>query len=319
MLLLAAVFVAIYCVVALRSLFSSLLPLLLAGGFLVLLLIITWWLVRRIRYFHADELFTHRDVAFAILAGVILSFAQGAFFYQISTYFQKVQAMPSALAGIAVAPYIAGLLIASLLITRLILRFGVRRMIAGGLILMSIGLVALSFVQVTTPYWMLVFPITLTGFGFGIAVPARTQVVLAAPPVELIGSAAAVNAASSQSGYALGIVVSSALVTRLADAVFIHALDSTGVVEMERRQLETAMVSPAQRLMSGDYPLLPPFVVDLVHTGYDKAFTTGLGQMFLVLAAITVLTAAVSYFGIRDEKKPPTTALTTAGRTGKPV
>lgn len=319
MLLLAAVFVAIYGVVALRELFTSLIPLLVAGGLLVLLLIFTWWLVRRIPYFHADELYTQREVAFAILAGVILSFAQGAFFYQISTFFQKVQSMHPALAGIAVSPYVAGLLVASLLVARLILRFGVRRMIAGGLVLMSIGLVAMSFIQASTPYWLLVFPITLMGFGFGVAVPARTQIVLAAPPVALVGSAAAVNAASSQSGSALGIVVSSALVTRLADAIFLRTLSANGVPGAGGEQIEAAAADLAQRLLGGGYPIPPPFVLDLAQAGYDKAFTTGLGQMFLVLAAITVLTAAVSYFGIRDEKKPPTTALTTAGRTGKPV
>ena len=42
-----------------------------------------------------------------------------------------------------------------------------------------------------------------------LVIVARTQVILAAPPVDLSGSAAAINTASGQLGYALGVVISS--------------------------------------------------------------------------------------------------------------
>jgi hypothetical protein len=61
------------------------------------------------------------------------------------------------------------------------------RIIVGGVVDMSISLVWISFVQVETSYWFLLVPIMLIGFGFGLAVPAQTQVILSAPPPELAG------------------------------------------------------------------------------------------------------------------------------------
>ena len=159
------------------------------------------------------------------------SWGQGAFLYQFTAFFQNVQNMSVVVAGLAFTPYLIGLMIGSFLVARLALRFGARRIIAGGFGVMGASLVLLSFVRVDTSYWSLLAPITLIGFGVGLALPARTQVVLAAPPPELVGSAAAINTASGQSGYALGVILSSLLVTQLADLAFLKPLAQAGVPE----------------------------------------------------------------------------------------
>ena len=120
---------------------------------------------------------------------------QGAFLYQFTAFFQNVQDMSVVVTGLTFTPYLIGLLIGSFLVARLALRFRARRIIAGGFVVMGFSLVWMSFVQVETSYWFLLVPITLIGFGVGLALPARTQVVLSAPPPELAGSAAAINRA----------------------------------------------------------------------------------------------------------------------------
>jgi nitrate/nitrite transporter NarK len=178
------------------------------------------------------------------------------------------------------------------------LRFGARRIIAGGFMIMGVSLVWLSFIQVDTSYWFLLVPFTLIGFGFGLAVPARTQVVLAAPPAELAGSAAAVNTASGQSGYALGVVLSSLLVTQLADTAFLKPLAQAGVPETTLNQIEAALPSIFSRTASGEYPNVPQVLLNLASAKYDLAFATGMGQMFLMLAALMFLAAAAIYLGM---------------------
>ena len=51
-------------------------------------------------------------------------------------------------------------------------------MIAGGLILMAVGLLALSRLPVDTPLAYLILPIALLGLGLGISGPARTTVII---------------------------------------------------------------------------------------------------------------------------------------------
>ncbi len=298
LILLAIVFVLVYLVIVGRTLLSSWLPVLVVVGAMIVFVLGVVWIRRRVGFFSGVEMFTGRDIGFAILAGVILFIAQGAFFYQFIAFFQNVQNMSSVVAGLAFIPYLVGLLIGSFLVARLALRFGARRIIVVGFVVMGVSLVWLSFIQVDTSYWFLLVPFTLTGFGFGIAVPARTQVVLAAPPPELAGSAAAVNTASGQSGYALGVVLSSILVTQLADTAFLKPLVQAGIAETTLNQIKATLPGIFNRTASGVYPNVPQTVLDLASTKYDQAFATGMGQMFLVLAVLMFLAAGAIYLGM---------------------
>ncbi len=298
LLLLVGVFILVYLVIVARGLLNSWLPVIVAIGAMLVFIVCVSWLRRRVGFFRGVEMFTGRDIGFAILAGVTLFIAQGAFFYQFIAFFQNVQNMSSVQAGLKFIPFLVGLLLGSFLVARLALRFGARRIIAGGFVVMGVSLVWLSFIQVDTSFWFLLVPFTLIGFGFGLAVPARTQVVLAAPPPELAGSAAAVNTASGQSGYALGVVLSSLLVTQLADTAFLKPLAQAGVPETTLNQIEAALPSIFSRTASGVYPNVPQVLLNLASAKYDQAFATGMGQMFLVLAGLMFLAAAAIYLGM---------------------
>ncbi|MBK8051002.1 MAG: MFS transporter [Anaerolineales bacterium] len=163
------------------------------------------------------KLYNARGLAFAMLAAMTASMAQAfPLFYQFWTYFVDVRGLGGVAASLQFAPYIIGMLVGTMLIVRLSTRFGARRLITGGLILMALGLAILSRIAVDTPLAYLVVPITILGLGLGITGPARTSVILSAPPPRLMGSGAAINTAAGQSGYALGVIVSSLLVTTLA-------------------------------------------------------------------------------------------------------
>jgi MFS family permease len=307
--LLAGVFVLVYLVIVAPRLFSSWLPALVMLGVLLIIAACVRWLRRRVRFFSSVEMFTGRDVGFSILAGVVLFMGQGAFFYQFTTFFQNVWDLGPALAGLAFTPFVVGLLLGSFLVARLALRFGARRIIAGGFVIMGASLVWMSFIQVETSYWFLLVPITMIGFGFGLATPARTQVVLSAPPPELAGSAAAINTASGQSGYALGVILSSILVTQLADFAFLKPLAQAGVPEEVLVQIQEALPSIFNRTASSQYPNLPQAVLDLASARYDQAFATGMGQMFLACAVLMFLAAGAIYLGmhrgLRAAGRPP--------------
>lgn len=309
LLLLAIVFVLVYFVIVGRSFFESWMPVLVAAGTLLVMVVCVRWLRRRVRFFSDVEMFTGRDTGFAIFAGVVMFIGEGAFLYQFTAFFQNVQNMSVVVAGLAFIPFLIGLLLGSFLVARLALRFGARRIIAGGFLVMGFSLVWMSFVQVETSYWFLLVPFTMIGFGFGLVAPARTQVVLAAPPPDLVGSAAAINTAAGQSGYALGVVLSSMLVTQLADFAFLQPLAQAGVSEETLMQIKAALPSIFARTASSVYPNVPQAVLDLASAKYDQAFATGMGQMFLVLAGLMFLTAVAIFLGmhrgLRAAARPP--------------
>ncbi len=297
--LLAGIFVLVYLVVTMRAFFQNWMIVLIMGGALILTVVFGRRLIRRSRYFSGVELYTSRDVGLAILAGIVLSAGQSVFFYQMAAFFQDVQKVGPVITGLRLAPFVLGLLAGSFLIARLALRFGARRLIVGGLVFMGLGLVGLSVVQVQTPYWVLLVPITLLGFGFGLAVPARTQVVLSAPPSELVGSAAAVNAAAGQSGYALGVILSSVLITQFANSIFLGTLKRAGASAALVETLSTALSDVFRLTSESIYPQLPDTIANLVTASYASAFTAGLGQTFVVFSLLMFLTSGIVFFFMR--------------------
>jgi MFS family permease len=309
LLLLAGVFALVFVLIVAPSLLSTWLPVLLVAGALLVTVVCVRWLTGRVRFFKGVEMFTGRDVGFAIFAGVAMFMGEGAFLYQFTAFFQNVQNMPAFVAGVAFTPFVIGLVIGSLLVARLAIRFGARRIIVGGFVVMGASLVAMSFVKPETPYWLLIVPFILIGFGFGLGSPSRTQVVLSAPPSELPGAAAAINTASGQSGYALGVVVSSMLVTQLANAAFLQPLAQAGVSASTLSQIKAALPSIFSGTASGEYPNVPQAVLDLASAKYDQAFTTGMGQTLLMTAVLMFLVALAVFLGmhrgLRAAAAPP--------------
>jgi MFS family permease len=299
LLLLVGIFIFIFlALVAPKSLIGWL-PVLLAGCSLLILVICVRWLRNRVNFFHGVEMFTGTDTGLSIFAGLVLFMGQGALFYQLTAFFQKVQGMSVVQAGIALAPFVLGILIGTAAIPLLTMRMGARRIIVIGMLGLGISLLWLSFVWVDTPFWFVLTPLILGGIGFGIASPARTQVVLAAPPSELTGSAAAVNTAVGQSGYALGVILSSIIITFMANTALLEPLTQMGVSEETIQQVQSALPSILNQTASSEYPNVPQAVFDLIYARYEQLLTGSMGQMFLIMAITLFLAVVIIYIGMR--------------------
>jgi MFS family permease len=158
-----------------------------------------------------------RPVAVAIAAGVVIGFAQAAPMLHLPIFFQLIQGVPPLLASIAVAPFVAALLVAGPVSGWLLARYSPRLLIAGGVLAVALAdlLVALVIGR-TTPYLAFILPFILIGTGFVIATTVRTAVIFASVPKEMPASAAALNEASLGVGSRLGVVVATVVMARVA-------------------------------------------------------------------------------------------------------
>ena len=239
-----------------------------------------------------------RGLAFAILAGMTTAMVQATLFYQFWSYFADVRGLGTVATTLQFAPFVVGMLVGTLIIVRLSTHFGARRLIAGGLILMTIGLLALSRLQVDTPLAYLTFPIALLGLGLGLSGPARTTVIISAPPPRLIGSGAAINSAAGQSGYALGVIISSLLVTVLSDNIYRSLLQQANLPSNVVAEIASAWENLFARAMSGTFTKLPPEAAQWVTTQFAPAFTSGLAQTVLVMAGVVAGVAIIIVVGM---------------------
>jgi hypothetical protein len=165
-------------------------------------------------------------------------------------------------------------------------------------VLSALGLLTLSRIQVDTPLAFLILPIGVLGLGLGISGPARTSVIISAPPPRLIGSGAAINSAAGQSGYALGVIVSSFLVTMLADGALRARLQQANLPSEVMTQIESVWKSAFARALSGAYTGLPPEAAQWATTQFGPAFTSGLAQTLLIMAGFVTVAAIVIFVGM---------------------
>lgn len=255
------------------------------------------WVARRM-HGAALHLYDARDLSLAIFAGIMLSVGQASFFYQIGTFFQKIQGVGPVESGLRMAPFLIAMALATLVIVRLSMRFGARRLITGGMLVLGIGMACLFILTPETPYWQLILPFMVMGFGFGVATPARTTVVLTVSPPELTGMAAGVNSAAGQSGFALGAIVSSWIVTMFASQNFVQQLEQTNaspeVIQAASEMLQDAFA----RVISGNIEQLPESLAEQLTLSFAPAFTAGLGAMYVIVAMALGIAAIIIYFGM---------------------
>ena len=257
------------------------------------------WLARRSRHLRGVEIYGGRDLGLVIFAGVMMTFAQGAFFFQITPYFYSVQQVGDLEGALRFLPFVVGMIAGGMLIARLAVRFGARRILAISFVTSGVALAALSLLRTDTPFWLMVVPITLIGVAAGLSGPARTTVVMSAAPESLVTGSSSINTAAGQVGYSLGMIVSSVLVTRYADRVFVDGLAAAGVPADTIDKISAALQSVWGRLIASGYPELPDQVKSLTGVSYAESFTSGMNAMFLVVAIMMFVSAAVMLIGMR--------------------
>ena len=310
------VFIAVYGLVAYTGGLTSRTALLTIVFGLAGLVLVYRYLYRRLRRRGELQIYNMRGLAFAILASFVAGMVQATLFFQFWSYFADIRGLGPVTTTIQFLPFVVGMLTGTMLIVRLSTRFDARHLIAGGLILMATGLLALSLLTVDTPLWHLIVPIALLGLGLGLAGPARTSVILSAPPPRLLGSGAAINSASGQSGYALGVIVSSLLVTLLADSAFRVQLRQANLPAATLAQIEGIWESTFARAMAGTFTRLPEPVAQWVTLQFAPAFTAGLANTLLIMAVAVIAVAIFIYVAMQRGLKgslmqPPEQAINT--------
>lgn len=317
-----AVFLAVYGLVAYTGGLTSRNALLTIAIALAGLVLIYRYLYRRLRKRGELKLYAVRGLAFAILAAFAAAMVQALLFFQFWTYYIDVRGLGPVVASLQFAPFVIGMMLGTMLIVRLSARFDARWLIAGGLLLSSLGLLLLSLLTVDTSLAYLMLPIALIGLGFGFAGPARTSVILSAPPARLIGSGAGINSAAGQSGFALGVIVSSLLVTTLADGVLRTQLRAADLPPATLAQLDKLWINTFARAMSGTNTGVTAAAGQWMRDQFAPAFTAGLSSTLLIMAGIVAAVAVFIFVamerGLRGSLMQPLQGAADGGQDQQP-
>jgi EmrB/QacA subfamily drug resistance transporter len=263
---------------------------------LMLLASFVWWENRAPRPLLPMTLFKERLFTVAVvLVGLVYFALMGALFF-LPQFLQLVQGMTPLESGVSMLPGAGGLLVASLFSPRLAEKWGARLVVVTGVLLVTAGLLSMSFVEPMTSYAYVGFALGITGIGMGLTLPQATNGVLSCVPRERSGMGSAVNDAVSELGGSFGVAILGGILAffyrsridetlsaapdaaaAIPEQVLATVRESLAAASVLIEQLPGALAAPAREIVAA-------------------AFVTGMGWALVTGAAITLLGAVLAWF-----------------------
>ncbi|MEY4169255.1 MAG: hypothetical protein RLZ94_328 [Actinomycetota bacterium] len=264
---------------------------------IVFLAAFVWWERRAPRPLLPMELFANRLFTVAIITVALVYGALMGVMFFLPQFLQLVQGDSPLASGIAMLPAAGGLFLASLFSPRWAERWGTRRIVVLGLVLVVVGLSLAAYLHVGGS-------LGLMGLGLGMVLPQATNAVLASVPRERAGMGSAVNDGVGELGGSLGVAILGSLLSlgyrNEIEAQIQAAGDAintipAGVVDAVRESLAAGSLAVAR---------LPSDFATPIREAAGNAFVSGMTTALMVAAAIVAAGAFLAWrmFPARVEK-----------------
>ncbi len=156
-------------------------------------------------------LFRARSFAVPIGIGFVINVAFYGLIFVLSLYFQEARGLSVLATGLAFAPTTLAVLVGNLTAGRLTAASGVRRVLAGGGILVTLSLAGLLVAGSGSPYSALVVQLVVLGLGLGVIVPPMTTQTLGSVEPSRSGVASGALNTARQTGSVVGVALFGAL------------------------------------------------------------------------------------------------------------
>jgi MFS transporter, DHA2 family, methylenomycin A resistance protein len=168
------------------------------------------------------ELFRSRNLSVAVAVGFAFIVGYYGLPFVMSLYLQQLRGLSPLATGLAFLPMMLVGAVLTPFSAHLAERLGARRLIGGGLALMTTGLALLAAVPSWTPVWALAGLMVLVGLAGPLVSPPVTAVLLNSVPGHQAGVASGIFNTSRQVGGALAVAVFGALLAH--PATFLQGL-----------------------------------------------------------------------------------------------
>ena len=153
------------------------------------------------------RLFRNRRFSAASGSIALAFFALFGTIFFLTQYLQSVMGYSALGSGIRVMPVAVGLILGGPISAKLAERIGTKRVVAAGLLLVSVGLGMLSLAEVDSGYGLIAAVLGVLGLGMGLTMAPATESVMGSLPIDKAGVGSAVNDATRTLGGALGVAV----------------------------------------------------------------------------------------------------------------
>jgi EmrB/QacA subfamily drug resistance transporter len=150
-----------------------------------------------------------RNARFTAASGsvTVAFFTLFGFIFLMTQYFQFIKGYSPLSAGVHLLPVATAVGVASVLGTKLAVRFGTKLVVAGGLLAIACFYVWVATASATTSYSTIAAQMVVYGIGMGFTSAPATEAIMGVVPVDKAGVGSAVNDATRLLGGTLGVAV----------------------------------------------------------------------------------------------------------------
>jgi Na+/melibiose symporter-like transporter len=208
--------------------------------------------------------------------------------FALTQYLQFVWGQRPLQAGLSMLPIAFGVIIGSVIATRLLSRVGARNLIVAGMVSISVSLFLVSRLAVDSPYLAFGAVLGFMSLGMGLAMAPATDAIMGAVDKARAGVGSATNDTTRELGSALGIAVFGSIVLsgyRDALAPQLASLPA-GVGTAVRDSIGSATVAAGT---------MPGGAGSGIISAAREAFVSGMSTSTLIGAVIVAVGAAIVF------------------------
>jgi predicted MFS family arabinose efflux permease len=242
------------------------------------------------------DLSLFRNLRFTAASGsvTVAFFAISGFSFVITQYFQFFKGYGPLSTGVHLLPVAVSVAIASVVGTKLAVRFGTKQVVTTGLFCLAAFFAWVSTARTGTSYLEIAGQMVLGGSGVGLVSAPATEAIMGVVPTAKAGVGSAVNDATRLLGSTLGVAIIGSVYASVYDSRLTAALPSALPAHLTRDAHDSAgaALAVADRLASTGHSSLAANI----HHAASHAFYGGFSAGCLVAAGVALagaITAAV--------------------------
>lgn len=244
--------------------------------------------------------FTNRNFALTTAASLVIGVTMFGILAYLPTYMQMVKGISATEAGYMMIPMMVGMMGFSIWSGARISKNGTYRVYPiVGMIITLIALFLFHRLEVDMPLWQIGASLFVLGMGLGLCMQVLVLVVQNTMPMQVVGSATAVNNFFRQIGSSLGsALVGGIFVGNLKDELADRMPAAIAALSPEQQQAYAAQGGiDSNSLTPAIVHQLPTSIHDAIIYSYNDALV----PVFLVLAPAVIVALILVYF-IKQEK-----------------
>lgn len=250
--------------------------------------------------------FRNRSFTGANMALTLISFALFGIMFFLSQYLQTVQGYSALQAGVRMLPMAGASFLSAMISARIAQRLGTKLAVGTGILIAAGGLFYLSqAAEADTSYGTIALITCIIASGMGLTMSPATNSIMSSLPVNKAGIGSAMNDTTRLLGGALGVAVLGTIMNNLYLAKIDAALAGAPqfVLDAARGSIQGAHVI-ASEVASGRIPGVDPALANVIVSGANEAFMSGMVRAVTISGFIMVAASVVALIMLPARVRP---------------